>query len=86
VAIDYPNKVDIPTTTYSGANVVIDWNAPNDHSSPITQYEIAFRKSDGTFDNTLCDGTDATVKSTTSCSVNMITLKTATGLALDSLI
>ena len=57
-AVDIPAKVDITTVTLAVTNVIIDWNAPFDHYSPILEYEILFRTSTGTQVAYLCDGTD----------------------------
>jgi len=60
-AVDVPAKIDIATVTLSVTDVIIDWNAPYDHYSPIEEYEIRFRASNGVLVSYLCDGTISTV-------------------------
>ena len=52
-----------PTTSASGANIVIDWVEPFDNGSPITEYEILIQKPDLTTYATTsdCDGTDPAI-------------------------
>lgn len=88
---DAPGKVDIPTVALSSTDpteVEISWAAPDDHSSPITSYEILFLKSNGEFAHELtrCDGELPTVLADRKCSVPMSTIRTLTGLPRDSLI
>jgi len=88
---DAPGKVDIPTVALSSTDpteVEISWAAPDDHSSPITSYEILFLMSNGEFAHELtrCDGELPTVLAERKCSVPMSTIRTLTGLPRDSLI
>ena len=48
-----------PTTKNSGTNVVINWVAPADGGSMITDYAVTIKKSDGTWSAPLaiCTGT-----------------------------
>lgn len=89
--MDKPGKVSIPTVTIvnpsTDTSVYIDWIAPDNHFSTITQYEIVFKKSDGSFVTyASCLGTDSTIVSNTECTVDMLGLKSTLGLAVDSLI
>ena len=56
-----------PTTTVSGSNIVVDWNAPSDNGSAITSYTVKLKQNDLSFSTELinCDGTDATIKTNT---------------------
>ena len=68
--------------------MTVDWDAPNTHYSDILEYDILFQKSDGTFTQYTsgCDENAATVLASSFCTVDMLTLKSLTGLAVDSLI
>lgn len=89
VAVDVPGKVGIPSVTLSGTNVVIDWDEPNSHYSTIVEYDVQFQTSTaGTFTtmNACKSSLDATILTNTNCTVDMLALKAATGLSVDSLI
>lgn len=88
---DAPGKTAIPTVQLNAAlptEVEISWPLPDDHSSPITAYEILFMQANGDFalELTRCDGTLSTVVSARKCSVPMSTVRTLTALPRDSLI
>jgi hypothetical protein len=88
-AIDVPAKMAIPTVALSSTtpftDVVITWTAPNTHYSAITDYDVTFQKSDGSFTpyTAACPGTD---ESLLTCTVDMLGLNTLTGLTVDTLI
>jgi hypothetical protein len=65
--------------------VTVDWDAPNDHSSTITQYDVQFLTATGTFVQMTdgCPGNTAGTLSTTSCDVTMSEILTRTGLSRD---
>jgi len=84
---DKPGQVDIVSISLSGTEVHINWNAPNDHNSALTEYDIQIMKSDGTFDTHAdCDGTDATIKSDTECFIEMLDIPALTGQSVGDLI
>jgi len=80
--------MSIPTVTVSTTNVVVTWVEPTTHSSAITQYDVRFLKSDGTYvtETTSCDGTQPAIVAAKTCTIPMATIKTLTGKAIDSLI
>lgn len=60
----------MPVTSIVGSNVLISWSSPNNNGDPITAYLIEFLTSDGltwATETTDCDGTTASVISSTSC-------------------
>jgi hypothetical protein len=59
--------------------VVIDWTAPADNGSVITSYTILIAQSDGAFseETTNCDGSNASIISSTQCTVPLSVLTTA---------
>ncbi len=85
---DVPSQMSAPTTSLSGTNVVVAWAEPNTNNEAIDQYEIQFKKSDGSYviDSTNCDGADATIKTNRECTVPMIDIVSNTGLSFDTLI
>lgn len=83
LAIDVPGKMDIPTVANSGTNVVITYVAPTTHSSPITDYDVQFLKSDGTIDTTACSEPSAT---SLTCTVAMSAIRTLTSRSVDTII
>jgi len=83
VAIDFPGKMGIPTVVNSGVNVVVTYSPPTTHSSPISNYDIQFLKSDGTTGTLACTESDITLGT---CTVGNANVKTLTGLAVDTLI
>lgn len=59
LAAQTPDKPDLPSTSVSSTNVIIDWTAPNDNGSPIIGYKIYIRTSDPSvfeIDSQNCDG------------------------------
>lgn len=73
-----PATPSAPTTTVSGANIVIDWSEPTINGASITSYTITIRQSDGTTyteDATNCNGSNATIMSNTECTVPISTLQ-----------
>lgn len=89
---DVPSKVGIPTVettipTATSLTVTIGWLKPDDHSSPITAYDVQFLKSDGQSTSIgACPGTPDNAVSQQSCVVSMDAIRTATGLSRDSVI
>ncbi len=80
MAAQKPERPTAPTTTISGSNVVIDWQAPDENGSPIYSYIIQIRRADGTSfatDSTDCDGNKAAIVSQTQCTVPISTLRAA---------
>jgi hypothetical protein len=72
-----PETPDPPTTTISGPNVVIDWNAPVSGGSSISSYTIYIMKSDMlTFEvNTQdCDGSKPEIVADSKCTVPIASL------------
>lgn len=62
------------TTSNSGTDVVISWNAPvSDQGSAITRYRITFKKYDSLFEEyaPTCLGSDPTIFSSRTCTVAM---------------
>ena len=74
-----PSRPDVPTTTVDGNEVIVEWEAPADNGTPITAYQIFFRKSDDTYQTELtsCDGTNADVVAFTQCIVPLSVLTAA---------
>ena len=66
-----------PTTTVSGSDIVVDWTAPVDNGATITSYTIKIKQNDSSFsvELTNCDGSDATIKSNTQCTIPIATLQ-----------
>jgi hypothetical protein len=88
---DAPGKTAIPTVLLNAVDpteVEVSWPEPDDHSSPITAYEILFMKANGDFAHELtrCDGTLTSVVTDRKCSVPMGTIRTLTARPRDSLI
>jgi len=71
-----PDTPSAPTTIVSGTNIVVDWNTPSDNGAAITSYTIKIKQNDSIFSEELtsCDGTDATVKANTQCTIPIATL------------
>jgi hypothetical protein len=42
LASDIPEQIDIPSTTISGTDVIVSWNAPFDNYESIEEYDIVF--------------------------------------------
>jgi hypothetical protein len=77
LAANMPAQTEMPTVEQVSAAstfVKIDWNAPDERGSTITKYEIILLSSDGSFYSVeeMCDGTDSTVVSETSCTFDML--------------
>jgi hypothetical protein len=83
-AIDVPGKMAIPDVTNSGTTVIVDFAEPNTHYSAILEYDVQFKKSDGTYGSLTC--TESDLVAATKCTVNTAAVKTLTSLAVDSLI
>lgn len=88
---DVPGKTGIPTVALSGSDdtaVEVSWALPNEHSSPITKYEILFMQANGDFvpEPTNCDGAVSAIVTARKCTVPMGTIRTLTLLPRDSLI
>lgn len=66
-----------PTVTNDGLNVKIAWIAPNLNSGTLANYRIRIRNSLGVYveDLTVCDGTDALIKSQQYCTVALTYLR-----------
>jgi hypothetical protein len=58
-ASDLPGRPEIPTVTLDTRDILVQWQAPNNHFSAIDSYQIMFKTSQGDFveDLTNCDGT-----------------------------
>lgn len=90
---DVPGEVGIPdveitSPAATSTTVTIDWDAPDDHSSSISQYDVRFLTATGTYvaSTTECIGTDSSVLTTTSCAVSMDEIISLTSLSRDSTI
>lgn len=90
---DVPSEVGIPdvsitSPTSSSTTVTIDWDKPDEHSSSITEYDVRFLTSTGTYvrSTSECAGTDSTTLDSTSCTVSMSEIISITGLSRDSVI
>jgi hypothetical protein len=74
---------DAPTgviTSFASAEVQISWTKPYNGGSLITAYTIEIRHSDGisfSEDDTYCDGVDATLVSTRTCSIPVDKIRAA---------
>lgn len=67
-------------TSIGSKTVIITWTAPNNGGSPITQYYVAIRESDGaTFTQDLvnCPGTTTATLTTQTCTIPFSALKAA---------
>lgn len=81
--------MSIPTVTVSTTNIKVSWTQPDDHGDTIDEYDIEFLTSDGvtfTTELTDCDGSDPAVVSALECMVDMLTLSTDLGLAVEDLV
>ncbi len=68
-----PNTPVAPVTAISGTNVVVNWVAPADGGSVITDYAVTIKKSDGTWSAPLAICTGPAV----SCTVPITVLQAA---------
>lgn len=76
LAAQIPAQPVAPTTTVSGANVVIVWSAPDNGGSALTAYQIKVRQSDlATYTLVTCTESTATMLSSSLCTVAIATLK-----------
>lgn len=69
-----------PTTTISGALIIVTWTAPYNGATAITAYTVTIRQSDGvtyTADNTNCNGATPSIVSARSCTIPVATLTAA---------
>jgi hypothetical protein len=66
-----PSRPAAPTTLISGNNVIINWGAPFDGNSAITNYSVSIQRLNGYTYYTGCTGT------ATSCTVPISTLQAA---------
>lgn len=66
-----PTATVAPTTSVSGANVLINWDVPYTGATRITSYTITVRASNGTYlsDITNCNGANVMVVASHSCSI-----------------
>ena len=72
-----PDAPAAPTTTINANMAVISWATPETNGSPITGYKVYIRQHNSvvfTLENTECDGTDATVISSTTCEIQLTNL------------
>jgi len=86
-SLDVPAVIAAPVITQqSGTDkITITWATPTDNGSPITDYQVLWKKSDNSYveSNSLCDGTSK-VGNTLSCTdVSITSIKTLTGRALN---
>jgi hypothetical protein len=66
LAAQIPAQPVAPTTTVSGANVVIAWSKPDNGGSVLTAYEVKVRQSDlVTYTLVTCTESTATMLSST---------------------
>lgn len=74
-----PEQPLVPVTTNSGQNIVVSWTAPVDNGAIISSYQILLRQGDLTFVEELndCDGNDATITSSTECTIPISTFTSA---------
>jgi hypothetical protein len=78
LAAEIPATPTAPTTSINGDLVDITWSAPNAMGSPIIAYSISIRTSDDVtyaIDYTGCDGSDAAIVSSATCSVQISILR-----------
>lgn len=78
-----PGKPGVPTVSIGATetSVTITWAAPTSTGGKaIDNYEVSLKKSDGTYAATSCSGVALT------CTVPMTTVKSLTGLSVDTLI
>lgn len=80
MAAEVPGQPDAPVTTFNRETVEINWVEPFTGGSPITAYEIYILESDEiayTLELHDCDGGDATIRDSRTCSVLVSTLRSA---------
>eukprot|EP00347_Sterkiella_histriomuscorum_P011727 403371340 len=81
---DIPSQIgaDQVTVTNVALTVVIDWEAPNSNYADISAYQVEFLTStNGFVEINGCKNLDET---STTCTVQMSAIRTATGLSVDS--
>jgi hypothetical protein len=93
IPMDIPGEVGIPdvsitSPTASSTTVLINWDKPEEHSSSITEYDVRFLTSTGTYARSTseCLGTELLTLSTTSCTYTMTEIISLTGLSRDQTI
>jgi hypothetical protein len=71
-----PSKIQTPTTTNAGPNIIFDWDEPSNNGLPITLYKVYIRKADLVYiiDPFSCDGTSSSVIVNSQCSVPIANL------------
>lgn len=72
IAASQPDAPILPTTVWNGLNIDINWSAPNNRGSVITNYIIKILSGDlitYQLELTHCDGTQASIVAATFCSV-----------------
>ena len=59
-----PDQITTLSTSNSGTDVIIDWEAPSNNGDEITGYTITIQQGDGTYseDSVYCDGSQADIK------------------------
>lgn len=89
---DIPSKVGIPTVetslpTTTSTSVLINWSAPDAHSSPIIEYDVRILTSTGLYLQTSsCPSTNQDLLDNTNCAVEMSDIIALTGLGRDTII
>lgn len=76
-----PGEVSQPSmsSTANGLDVDLAWTAPTDNQQALTAYRILILEADGDYSEQIpeCDGTDAGVLATASCTLSHQTLRAA---------
>ena len=78
---DIPATPAKPTVAQSGTDVTITFAAPADNGSPITSYQVLFKKPDSSYAQytSLCDGSTLVGSEGTGCTVAISDLLSSTG-------
>jgi hypothetical protein len=81
-----PDKINQPTTTNDGPNVIFNWDQPLSNGLPITLYKVYIRKYDLVYaiNADACDGSSSAVILNTECSVPLSKLASSPILLLES--
>jgi hypothetical protein len=68
-----------PTSTVSGNQAIIHWNAPSANGTPIIAYRVYIRQSDETYslETVNCDGSLPSIVANTQCTIPLDTLTSA---------
>jgi hypothetical protein len=73
-----PDKLNPITTSINGGNTIItvSWSATSsNHGCAVSKYRVKFKKSDSTYaESAECDGSNASVISAKSCTINVSSL------------